>query len=527
MFERFAPHPRRMLAVTVAAISLAAIAAALGSPPAAAATGIATSSRATVDPPQVTYGQPVTYAIAISANGGATPITGAVTFSFGSTVLCNAEATNGTASCSASNAPGGTDTIQATYDGDGVVYDPSSTTTTLTVSVSPPAAPPGATTSQSASGVDQNGTVDADVGNLFTRGNGPGGITAATYATNPTLSTPVGATGSYMDVAVATGSNFSSVLITFCNYSVGSSLQFFDAATQRWEEFSTQEKQVGCIVVVVGATTTPSLSQLTGTPIAVSWLTAPDSSQGYWLTAADGGIFSYNRTFYGSTGNIRLNQPVVGMAPSHDDGGYWLVAKDGGIFSFGDAGYQGSLPAEGVGTDDVVGIVSDPLTNGYAVIASDGTVWDFNAPPFGDLPEFGIHENDIVGGAITPSGKGMYLVGADGKVYALAGDGIFQGDASSLHLNAPIVGMAVDAATDGYWLVGRDGGVFSYDAPFYGSAGNLRLNEPVDAMSATGDGGGYWFTAGDGGVFSYGDAMFWGSTGNIRLNQPVVTMSAS
>ncbi len=122
------------------------------------------------------------------------------------------------------------------------------------------------------------------------------------------------------------------------------------------------------------------------------------------------------------------------MAPSHDDGGYRLVAKDGGIFSFGDARCQGSLPAEGVGTDDIVGIVSDPLTNGYAVIASDGTVWDFNAPSFGDLSAFGIHVHDIVGGAITPSGKGMYLVGTDGKVYDLAGAGTFQGDASSLHL---------------------------------------------------------------------------------------------
>ena len=34
---------------------------------------------------------------------------------------------------------------------------------------------------------------------------------------------------------------------------------------------------------------------------------------GYWINAADGGVFSFgNAQFYGSTGGMRLNQPVVG-----------------------------------------------------------------------------------------------------------------------------------------------------------------------------------------------------------------------
>jgi len=47
--------------------------------------------------------------------------------------------------------------------------------------------------------------------------------------------------------------------------------------------------------------------------------------------------------FYGSMGGQRLNQPIVGMAATPDGHGYWLVAADGGIFSFGDAAYHGSL----------------------------------------------------------------------------------------------------------------------------------------------------------------------------------------
>jgi hypothetical protein len=39
------------------------------------------------------------------------------------------------------------------------------------------------------------------------------------------------------------------------------------------------------------------------------------SGNGYWLVARDGGIFAFGDAgFYGSTGGIKLNQPVNGMA---------------------------------------------------------------------------------------------------------------------------------------------------------------------------------------------------------------------
>jgi hypothetical protein len=38
--------------------------------------------------------------------------------------------------------------------------------------------------------------------------------------------------------------------------------------------------------------------------------------------------------FYGSTGSLPLNKPIVGMAPTVDWHGYWLVASDGGVFAF-------------------------------------------------------------------------------------------------------------------------------------------------------------------------------------------------
>ena len=42
---------------------------------------------------------------------------------------------------------------------------------------------------------------------------------------------------------------------------------------------------------------------------------ATPAGGGYWLVASDGGIFAFgDAAFFGSTGDIRLNQPMVGMA---------------------------------------------------------------------------------------------------------------------------------------------------------------------------------------------------------------------
>jgi hypothetical protein len=44
-------------------------------------------------------------------------------------------------------------------------------------------------------------------------------------------------------------------------------------------------------------------------------MAANPTGLGYWLVATDGGIFAFGDAgFFGSTGDIALNQPVVGMA---------------------------------------------------------------------------------------------------------------------------------------------------------------------------------------------------------------------
>ncbi len=73
-------------------------------------------------------------------------------------------------------------------------------------------------------------------------------------------------------------------------------------------------------------------------------VTASADGQGYWLVAADGGVFAFgDAPFLGSEGGRKLAWPVVGVTASADGQGYWLVAADGGVFSFGDAPFPGSM----------------------------------------------------------------------------------------------------------------------------------------------------------------------------------------
>jgi ribosomal protein L24E len=111
-------------------------------------------------------------------------------------------------------------------------------------------------------------------------------------------------------------------------------------------------------------------------------MSSTPTSGGYWMVASDGGIFTFgDAKFYGSTGNIPLAQPVVGMARTSDGKGYWLVASDGGVFTFGDAKFYGSTANVKLAAP-VVGIVPTSDGKGYWLVASDGGIFTFGDAGF-------------------------------------------------------------------------------------------------------------------------------------------------
>jgi sugar lactone lactonase YvrE len=185
------------------------------------------------------------------------------------------------------------------------------------------------------------------------------------------------------------------------------------------------------------STTTSSTSSTT-TTVPPGPLTGP----GYWLVAADGGVFSFGDAgFFGSAVGLPLAKPVVGMASTPDGHGYWLVASDGGVFSFGDAGFFGSA---------------------------------------GGLPL----AKPVVGMAPTPDGHGYWLVAADGGIFTY-GDALGWGSLGGVPLASNAVGMATDG-TSGYWIATSDGSVFAMgQAPFLGSAGGLALRASITGLAAS------------------------------------------
>jgi hypothetical protein len=205
-------------------------------------------------------------------------------------------------------------------------------------------------------------------------------------------------------------------------------------------------------VTAFGSATAVPGATLQNLAAPVVGMAATPDGLGYWVVAADGGVFAFgDAAFQGSTGGIHLNAPVVGMAATPTGHGYWLVAADGGIFAFGDAPFEGSMG--GV-----------PL----------------NAP--------------VVGMAATPDGLGYWLVAADGGVFAF-GDAAFQGSTGNIQLNAPVVGMAAIPTGHGYWLVAADGGIFAFgDAPFEGS--DAGTPKQALAVGIAGRPGGYWIAYG-------------------------------
>jgi hypothetical protein len=223
-------------------------------------------------------------------------------------------------------------------------------------------------------------------------------------------------------------------------------------------------------------------------------MAATPSGRGYWLVASDGGIFTFGDAhFYGSTGGLRLVQPIVGMATSPTGRGYWLVAADGGIFTFGDAPFYGSIGGHQL-NQPVVGMAASPSGHGYWFVATDGGVFSY-----GDARFFGSTGGQALPAAIvamapTPDSGGYWLTGADGAVHDF-GDARNYGTLAGHPLNRPIVGQTSGPIVDGFWLVATDGGIFSFNSG----------NAPVPSAGSGGSSSSYTFD----GVNSDGSPYRW------------------
>lgn len=189
-----------------------------------------------------------------------------------------------------------------------------------------------------------------------------------------------------------------------------------------------------------------------------------DISRNAWAVAPDGRVFTESdfsgppAGHYGDMANTRLNQPMVGMSPTSTGLGYWLVAADGGIFAFGDARFLGSTGAIRL-NKPVTGMSVTPQGDGYWLVASDGGIFAFgNAPFYGSTGNLTLNK-PISGMTTTPSGRGYWMVASDGGIFAF-GDAPFKGSMGGQALSAPIAGMVPNGT--GYTLIGEDGQLYPF-----------------------------------------------------------------
>ena len=223
--------------------------------------------------------------------------------------------------------------------------------------------------------------------------------------------------------------------------------------------------------------------------------------------------------------------------------GYWMLETDGTVYDFGDVPHHGDAPA---GTT-AIKLVGTHDGKGYWILAADGQVHALGtAAHHGDLLTAPVDlEPAEVPSTLSalPDDSGYWIFTNAGRVIAY-GAAEHYGDVAHLDLNGPIIDSIATPTGRGYWQMGSDGGIFaSGDAAFHGSIQaflneNLAgvpattwLNEPIVAIVAAPTNNGYWLVAADGGTFSFGDAPFRGSVPAVlaqgaTLNRPINGMVA-
>lgn len=237
------------------------------------------------------------------------------------------------------------------------------------------------------------------------------------------------------------------------------------------------------------------------------------TNDGYWLAAADGGVFTFgSNAYYKSAGsdNLPSSQNVASMVSTPSGGGYWLAQINGGVMAFGDAHYYDNAIKYVSPSTPIVGMASTADGGGYWLVSSTGAIYSFgDAKFYGPSKALDLSGARIVSMATSSSGLGYWLVSSTGGVYTFGG-AKFYGPTTALNLSgSTIVNIVSTPDGLGYWLLGSNGGVYTYgDAKYKGSLPGSGVHvSDVVGMASTSDGLGYWIVEKNGTVYVYGDAV--------------------
>ncbi|MEZ5279615.1 MAG: hypothetical protein R2770_04010 [Acidimicrobiales bacterium] len=188
-------------------------------------------------------------------------------------------------------------------------------------------------------------------------------------------------------------------------------------------------------------------------------LAVTSTGQGYWVAHADGLVTAHgDAKYFGDVSWVALDQPIVAIAAAANDAGYYLLAADGGVFAIPvTLPWYGSVPE--VAGDTGTRAVAIQITGaGYRVFHDDGGVFAFGDATFagsvpGVLPPGAALDRPIVDAIQGPDSDSYGLIGGDGGVFAFGM--VFAGSAGGTG-RSDIVGASPDGE-GGYVLASTNG----------------------------------------------------------------------
>jgi FG-GAP repeat len=232
----------------------------------------------------------------------------------------------------------------------------------------------------------------------------------------------------------------------------------------------------------------------------------------------------------GTSDYVEINDGTDPMAPPQN--GYWMLESDGTVYEFGDSGaYSAAEMSSGVAA---IAFDRTGAGDGLWLLDSSGQVHVRGAAGFfGNVNTAALAPGDNVASISgTPTAQGYWVFTDKGQVLTF-GDAVHYNDLPGLGVapNGLIVASASTPTGAGYYLLGADGGVFAFgDATYFGSIPEVlppgSLVCPIVGLVPTPSNDGYWMVACDGGVFAFGGAAFMGSVPGAlapgqQLNSPI------
>jgi hypothetical protein len=124
------------------------------------------------------------------------------------------------------------------------------------------------TASVSAASIGSGSNPTANTGGstgVTVSGSGSGTVGAAVYGSNPAGTATFNSSGAYVDVTVA-GSGLTGLTITDCDLNGGTTVSWWNGTAWVLASNQTYDATTKCVTITVNSTTSPNLSQLTGTP---------------------------------------------------------------------------------------------------------------------------------------------------------------------------------------------------------------------------------------------------------------------